>query len=258
MKISDLLALHPSLMTGSELLARQPNAQLHSQTPSPHTPPPQTSPKYHHNEQAGNTAPPTPNQSKAGQIGQTRPSLRHLSHHHSKTLKKPRFRPSYARQWDNTTHAQNTAKTPAYGANTAPFSPTPANRPHSQHTTHQARHNQGNHNQNNRTGNQKGNTNTHSLATAPHTPHQKQRANLARLPDPYSFYSRYLTIKGGGVWLLAVCPFHDDTRPSLSLNMQHGGYICHTCGAKGDRIAFYMHRFNVDFVQACKALELYD
>ncbi|WP_228130416.1 CHC2 zinc finger domain-containing protein [Moraxella caprae] len=124
----------------------------------------------------------------------------------------------------NTTNPQNTAQnattTQNRRANNSEYQPHHQNRP----SVHQNR-------QNARPNAQSAGGQT-SLATAPHAPNQRQKANLARLPDPYSFYSRYLTVKGGGLWRLAVCPFHDDTRPSLSLNMQHGGYICHTCGAK--------------------------
>lgn len=251
MKISDLLALHPSLMTGSELLAHQ-HAKGISATPAhdAHT----NTANHRHNEQATQAGRALPEHSQTGQYteqntGQARQSLRQLSHHHSKTHKKPRFSPQHTKQWQSPTHTNNTAKTPAYGQNTGANNSQPQHH-HARQSFRQNRHNA-------RPNLPHAGENT-SLATAPHAPNQRQKANLARLPDPYSFYSRYLTIKGGGVWRLAVCPFHDDTRPSLSLNMQHGGYICHTCGAKGDRIAFYMHRFNVDFVQACKALELYD
>ncbi len=241
MKIADLLALHPSLITGGEPLARLPNPSLATATPANR--------QYQsgqtqsgQNGWADNVEQHPTHQSRTRQVGQTRPRQRHLLHHHSKAPKKPHFCPSYIRQWDSTSHTQRPAKNPQNGANTG------ANNTHPP-------------------SNQKGEPLARlpnpSLATAPPANRQYQssqtkKANLARLPDPYNFYSRYLTIKGGGVWRLAICPFHDDTRPSLSLNMQHGGYICHTCGAKGDRIAFYMHRFNVDFVQACKALGLYD
>ncbi|MFC0821140.1 CHC2 zinc finger domain-containing protein [Moraxella marmotae] len=86
----------------------------------------------------------------------------------------------------------------------------------------------------------------------------RQRADLSRLPSPVDFYqSQGLTLKGGGVWRTALCPFHGDTHPSLSINSEHGGYICHVCGASGDMVGFYMQRFGVDFVQACKDLDLY-
>lgn len=100
-------------------------------------------------------------------------------------------------------------------------------------------------------------TNAQKGANTPYQ-YERQRADLSRLPTPTDFYYRHgLTLKGGGVWRSAVCPFHDDTHPSLSINTTHGGYICHVCGASGDMMAFYMNRYHVDFVQACKELDLY-
>lgn len=49
------------------------------------------------------------------------------------------------------------------------------------------------------------------------------------------FLKRHLDIrtKSGMEWQ-AVCPFHDDTAPSLSVNIRKGLYICYACGAKGN------------------------
>jgi DNA primase len=37
---------------------------------------------------------------------------------------------------------------------------------------------------------------------------------------------------------MALCPFHDDTKPSLQVNLTKNYYKCHACGAKGDQIQF--------------------
>ena len=55
------------------------------------------------------------------------------------------------------------------------------------------------------------------------------------------FYKKYLpSIKqlGGGEYQ-AICPFHEDTTPSLSFNNQNGTYYCHGCGKKGSIFHFY-------------------
>lgn len=49
---------------------------------------------------------------------------------------------------------------------------------------------------------------------------------------------------------LALCPFHDDTNPSLSINLKSGLYNCFSCGAKGDVYQFYQQRHGVDFKTA--------
>lgn len=49
------------------------------------------------------------------------------------------------------------------------------------------------------------------------------------------FLKRHLDIrnKSGFEWQ-AICPFHEDTSPSLSVNIRKGVYICYACGAKGN------------------------
>jgi hypothetical protein len=55
------------------------------------------------------------------------------------------------------------------------------------------------------------------------------------------FYEKYLPQieKIGGDEYRAVCPFHDDSDPSLNFNAQTGKYFCHGCGKKGDAFHFY-------------------
>lgn len=49
------------------------------------------------------------------------------------------------------------------------------------------------------------------------------------------FLKRHLDIrnKSGMEWQ-AICPFHQDTTPSFSVNIRKGLYICYACGAKGN------------------------
>jgi DNA primase len=37
---------------------------------------------------------------------------------------------------------------------------------------------------------------------------------------------------------MAICPFHNDTKPSLQVNLSKNYYKCHACGKKGDQIQF--------------------
>lgn len=87
----------------------------------------------------------------------------------------------------------------------------------------------------------------------------KYQLNKALLPTPTTFYQRFnLDLKGGGNWRIAKCPFHDDTHASLSINIAHGGYCCHACGAKGDMLNFYKQFHHVDFKTACHDLGLFE
>lgn len=55
------------------------------------------------------------------------------------------------------------------------------------------------------------------------------------------FYEKYLTNvkKIGGQEYKAICPFHDDNKPSFNFNNETGKYFCHGCSEKGDAIHFY-------------------
>ncbi len=77
-----------------------------------------------------------------------------------------------------------------------------------------------------------------------------------RLPDPESFYRAELgALFGRGVWRDSVCCFHQDTRPSLRVNVQTGAFRCMACCAHGrDVVAFQMQRYRMPFPAACKAL----
>jgi len=56
-----------------------------------------------------------------------------------------------------------------------------------------------------------------------------------------AFYEKYLTEvkKIGGDEFQSLCPFHEDSNPSLNFNDQKGTYFCHGCGKKGDIFHFY-------------------
>lgn len=51
---------------------------------------------------------------------------------------------------------------------------------------------------------------------------------------------------------LVRCPFHDDTDPSLSLNMDRGVWYCWPCGEGGDGIELVMRARGVQFPAAVK------
>ncbi len=77
-----------------------------------------------------------------------------------------------------------------------------------------------------------------------------------RLPEPTEYYARELgKLKGAGPWKTAICPFHKDTSPSLSVKLETGAFRCFACGASGgDLIAFIRQRDGLGFIEACKRL----
>lgn len=76
------------------------------------------------------------------------------------------------------------------------------------------------------------------------------------LPSPLSFYTCHhgLELKGSGSWRSAKCPFHDDSHPSMRVNLEHGGFWCPVCGAKGSMIDFEMQTSGLDYLDAIEEM----
>ena len=76
------------------------------------------------------------------------------------------------------------------------------------------------------------------------------------LQPPANYYKEQgLKLTGGSEWKSAVCPFHDDHKPSLRLRLDTGGFRCMACGVRGgDVLAFHMQRYGLDFIAAAKQL----
>ena len=51
----------------------------------------------------------------------------------------------------------------------------------------------------------------------------------------------------GGGKFLGLCPFHNDSNPSMNVNPNMGIYKCFACGAGGDAFRFVMEHEKVDF-----------
>ena len=79
------------------------------------------------------------------------------------------------------------------------------------------------------------------------------RSNL-QPPSTY-FKEQGLKLTGGGEWKNALCPFHDDSKPSLRVRLDTGGFKCMACGTHGgDVLSFHMQRYGLSFKQAAKNL----
>ena len=79
------------------------------------------------------------------------------------------------------------------------------------------------------------------------------------LPDPREYFAaeglRLRVRDARGPWRSARCVFHDDTRPSLSVNIETGAYRCFACGASGgDLLDFHRARYGLSFTQAVRDL----
>ncbi len=62
--------------------------------------------------------------------------------------------------------------------------------------------------------------------------------------------SEYLPLEQKGKNYFAICPFHDDHNPSMSISPEKQIYTCFVCGASGNVFNFVMNYENISFVQA--------
>lgn len=77
-----------------------------------------------------------------------------------------------------------------------------------------------------------------------------------QLPGPIEYFEHAgIALRGRGLWRDAVCPFHDDTRPSLRVRIDTGAYRCMVCGEHGGGVLdFHMARHGLRFVEAAQSL----
>ncbi len=85
---------------------------------------------------------------------------------------------------------------------------------------------------------------------------QQKAFRRDRLPSAADYFREQgLKLIGGGEWKSALCPFHADTKPSLRVRLESGGFRCMACGAHGgDVLDFHRQRYELSFVEAAKAL----
>ena len=67
--------------------------------------------------------------------------------------------------------------------------------------------------------------------------------------------SRGIDLKKNGKGYFGLCPFHDDTNPSLSVNPSTNLWQCFGCGAGGDVIRFVEMFDKVPFPEAVNKLK---
>lgn len=76
----------------------------------------------------------------------------------------------------------------------------------------------------------------------------KSRINIADL------VRRYVELRPVGSRLVAPCPFHQETKPSFSVNEEQGTFYCFGCQASGDIFDFYGRINGLDFRESLEQL----
>lgn len=81
-----------------------------------------------------------------------------------------------------------------------------------------------------------------------------QKKQIKAANDILDVVSSYLPVVAAGRDHKAICPFHNDTRPSLQISRQYQNYRCWSCDAKGDVFDFVMKFEKVEFGEALRML----
>ena len=72
--------------------------------------------------------------------------------------------------------------------------------------------------------------------------------------DIVDVISSYIPLEKKGKNFFGVCPFHDDTNPSMSVSKDKQIYKCFSCGASGNVFNFVMDYEHADFKEALSIL----
>ncbi len=80
----------------------------------------------------------------------------------------------------------------------------------------------------------------------------KEIENILKSANIVDIISSYLPLTQKGKNYFGVCPFHDDTNPSMSVSEEKQIYKCFSCGAAGNVFTFVKDYENVSFIEAVK------
>ena len=79
-------------------------------------------------------------------------------------------------------------------------------------------------------------------------------AHLYESIDIVDVITQYIDVRKVGANFMALCPFHDDKTPSMSISAIKGLYHCHACGASGNAIRFVMEYERLSFHDAAQKI----
>lgn len=75
-------------------------------------------------------------------------------------------------------------------------------------------------------------------------------AEIREKADIVDVISQYVPVEKKGKSHVCICPFHDDTSPSLMISQEKQIYRCFACGASGNVFRFVEHFEKISFQQA--------
>ena len=72
--------------------------------------------------------------------------------------------------------------------------------------------------------------------------------------DIVDLIGSYMDLRREGRNFSALCPWHDDSKPSLKVNPERQSWKCFVCDVGGDAFSFVMKRENIEFRDALELL----
>ena len=87
------------------------------------------------------------------------------------------------------------------------------------------------------------------------TPPRKEIEDLKATVDLVALFQAFgVQVRKQGRGCKALCPFHDETTPSLSIDPKKGLYKCFGCGKAGDSLTFLQEHGKLSFAEAVAEL----
>ncbi len=83
---------------------------------------------------------------------------------------------------------------------------------------------------------------------------QDAKEQVRQSVDIVDLVGEYLPLRRQGANFVGLCPWHDDTRPSLQVNPARQSFKCWVCDIGGDVFSFVMKREGVEFPEALRML----
>jgi DNA primase len=80
------------------------------------------------------------------------------------------------------------------------------------------------------------------------------KEQVRQATDIVELVGSYLPLERSGRVFKALCPWHDDSRPSLQINPDRQSYKCWVCNVGGDVFSFVMKMDGLEFPEALKLL----
>ena len=87
-----------------------------------------------------------------------------------------------------------------------------------------------------------------------HSIHPRTIQEVKEKADIVDVISEHIVLKKKGKEFVGICPFHDDTKPSMTVSPTKQFYYCFSCGAGGNSIKFLMEFTRSNFTEVVLSL----